>query len=72
MDEIKEAFMAGYQAAISNKSASNEEDKEFLMQLKDNLEDAGYYVSTFEEAGLMTRNLGLVIDGNQFEWLGSW
>lgn len=72
MDEIKEAFEAGYEAAISDKSAADEESEMFLAQLKEDIEEQGYSVQTFDEAGLMTNNLGLVIDGNQFEWLGSW
>ena len=49
----------------------DDDNRNFLGQLRDDLEDAGYDVKTFEEAGVLTNNLGLVIDGRQLELLGS-
>lgn len=54
------------------KQASEDNDVEYLYELKYVLQGAGYRVETFREAGLLTGNLGLVIDDNQFAWLGSW
>ena len=49
----------------------DDDNRNFLGQLRDDLEEAGYNVVTFEEEGVLTNNLGLIIDGRQFEWLGS-
>ena len=59
---------------LRKKAQEDEEDEDrmFLGQLRDDLEDAGYDVRTFEDDGVLTMNLGLVIDGRQFEWLGSY
>ena len=49
----------------------DDDNRNFLGQLRDDLEEAGYNVVTFEEKGVLTNNLGLVIDGRQLELLGS-
>jgi hypothetical protein len=70
-DAMKEKFASRKDAGKKVAAEHGEDDLDFIGQLRDDLEEAGYDVETFEDAGLMTNNLGLVIDGKQFEWLGS-
>lgn len=56
----------------AKQASEDDDDVEYLYELKYVLQGAGYSVETFREAGLLTGNLGLVIDDNQFAWLGSW
>ena len=74
--DIKNTAREALRSASKRRRASKKvayvpADLEFIEQLRDDLDEVGYDVRTFYDAGLLTNNLGLVIDGRQLELLGS-